>query len=631
MKKLLLFLLFLNSFSVAFADSYSIDENSFKVVDGYVGIGTLAPRAKLDVDDGTTRLDTLGVGVTNTQALGWDTTDALISQYNLEDNTASTAVVDEEGLNNGTASGNTTTFTTTGKLGNGFNLASGRIVNLGSSLDVNGPFSWSLWINTTTSTLSYFISNRHGTSPNIGSYLQLGTDGKLSFTLDTGGSPIGTKCTTVVNDGNWRHVVGVYTGTQSLIYINSVLEGTPGAVTGDPSTGSATTYLGKADFSSGFLNPGKIDDVRFYNRALTQTEIDRIYNAGTGTTDTSGTFGGSTTKMMVQGDGTGTDKTIEVKDANGTANFFVQDNGRVAIGTTTPDQTLHVVGTVKATSFIGDGSGLTGVSGGSSQWQNGAVGINTTSPVGIGTVSPSSNLQVIGTVTATAFSGDGSGLTNISSAGGGWVDGGTNMYQSATTDNVGIGTITPNAATLEIVKNAAQAPFKISSAPLTNNGDYLTVSSSGNVGIGTITAAGRLFVVKNNNNFSVDNAGTTIVAGTNNLNGNGFSVNSASAVLTGASSTAGSSLVITGGGSTTSALHLKSTSGSGTGDEISFRTGNNVRAITINTNQNVGIGTSNPGQILDINGTSSKIRMRSPNGTVWNCQPADTTGAFTCT
>jgi|GEM_PF-3400046 len=125
---------------------------------------------------------------------------------------------------------------------------------------------------------------------------------------------------------------------------------------------------------------------------------------------------------------------------------------------------------------------------------SGNVGIGTAKPVGgltvmngnvgIGTWSPTSKLQVVGTVTATAFSGDGSGLSNISA--GGWTDGGTNVYTTLTTDNVGIGTTTPNAATLEIVKNAAQPPFKISSVA-GGNGDYLVVASNGNIGIGTLT------------------------------------------------------------------------------------------------------------------------------------------------
>lgn len=65
----------------------------------------------------------------------------------------------------------------------------------------------------------------------------------------------------------------------------------------------------------------------------------------------------------------------------------------------------------------------------------------------------------------------------------GWVDGGTNVYNSTTTDTVGIGT-TNASGSLEIVKQGSTAPLMVS-ATATGDGNYLLVNSSGNVGIGT--------------------------------------------------------------------------------------------------------------------------------------------------
>jgi len=74
-------------------------------------------------------------------------------------------------------------------------------------------------------------------------------------------------------------------------------------------------------------------------------------------------------------------------------NTFVVDgaNSRVGINSSSPTTTLDVGGAVKATSFTGDGSGLTGV--------------------GIGT---QGSVNTSGIITATKFVGDGSELTGVS-------------------------------------------------------------------------------------------------------------------------------------------------------------------------------------------------------------------------
>jgi hypothetical protein len=78
--------------------------------------------------------------------------------------------------------------------------------------------------------------------------------------------------------GSWYHLVGVYDGSNVRIYVNGQ-EGTPHA-----KSGLILDNVGNVDI--GWALNGAIDDVRIYNKALTASEVRRLYNVG-GTTDTS--------------------------------------------------------------------------------------------------------------------------------------------------------------------------------------------------------------------------------------------------------------------------------------------------------------------------------------------------------
>lgn len=74
-----------------------------------------------------------------------------------------------------------------------------------------------------------------------------------------------------------------------------------------------------------------------------------------------------------------------------------------------------------------------------------AVYVDTAGKVGIGTISPLTELDVNGSVNATTYFGDGSNLTGISGGtDGDWTIDGSDMY-AAVPGNVGIGVVTPSA------------------------------------------------------------------------------------------------------------------------------------------------------------------------------------------
>lgn len=171
------------------------------------------------------------------------------------------------------------------------------------------------------------------------------------------------------------------------------------------------------------------------------------------------------------------------------AAISIDTSKRVGIGTTTPNNELEVVGTVNATAFIGDGSSLTNVGGGASPWNlsSGDVILNDTNAnVGIGTTGPNAILQV---------GGDPADVTNPTASFADTTNGGKVLIRGLGPELI-FDTTGGNSGKILIDSQS----FDIYSGNSDSIGSSrLHINSSGNIGIGTISPEALLDIEANDN------------------------------------------------------------------------------------------------------------------------------------
>ena len=100
-------------------------------------------------------------------------------------------------------------------------------------------------------------------------YLALGLDGN-------DGSNV--RGNTQLQTGLWYHVVGTWDGSNIRIYVNGVLDKTPTARVAPILIDTRPVYLGGR--SGADLFDGLLDDVRMFNHALSQDEINTLKTQG---------------------------------------------------------------------------------------------------------------------------------------------------------------------------------------------------------------------------------------------------------------------------------------------------------------------------------------------------------------
>jgi hypothetical protein len=415
------------------------DNNRFKID---LNVSKADPEMRLtDTGDNEyarwTRTDTAGevkhlarVDIAGGSNLGTD----LNLHYLMNDNAANTTVLDNLGANNGTASRNTSLSTTSGRINTAldFNGANDFILLPATTFSgaTSSSFSVSfwLWADNFNNYNGYigFAGASESMKFNISTAAWEAPAGRLVYQA---GGLVESLVSDVISASTWYHIVIVHSGGTATIYKNTAVWGSGAQTLSKLSALGTTLWLGKTAASSQYVD-GKMDDVRFYNRALTAAEITTLYNAGSGTESEASIVTTTEETYLDVKDGTdGTESSTITLGASGARTIINGASTRFNVGGTEKgsmsstgltwiDNYKTWWGTGRDASAYYDGAnfflnprevgtgqcrilGDTNIAASDLYMDNNAfLATKTTSRVGIGTTTPRNKLNVVGDINA---------------------------------------------------------------------------------------------------------------------------------------------------------------------------------------------------------------------------------------
>ena len=176
------------------------------------------------------------------------------------------------GGNDGTWNGNLAYAS--GEVNQAFSFDGNSYVESPGDQALGSAFTMGAWVNTTDGGVGKGIVTQQDCNRLIWLY-QNGNTAPGVPSFDPGGWWLNADVS--VNDGQWHYVVGTYDGTTASIYVDGVLRNSLQSAI-SPSS-NPPFDIGGGGCAQGNL-VGDIDEVQFYDRALSDSEIRAIYDAG---------------------------------------------------------------------------------------------------------------------------------------------------------------------------------------------------------------------------------------------------------------------------------------------------------------------------------------------------------------
>ena len=250
------------------------------------GLHTLSARAR-DAAGNTALAPNVTVSVGNAGPPPPPSTSGLVAAYAFKEGAGST-IADASGNNNTGTLDSGVTWTTQGRFGSAlvFNGGSAVTIPATTSLNLTTAMTLEAWVYPTVTPTTWSTVLMKEQPGALVYSLYAGSSANRPYVyFNTASDSSGERGTIGPNAlplNAWSHLAGTYDGATLRLYVNGVL------VVSQPFTGSIVTSTGALRLGGNSLwgeyFTGRIDEVRIYNRALSQSEIQTDMNTAVGGT-----------------------------------------------------------------------------------------------------------------------------------------------------------------------------------------------------------------------------------------------------------------------------------------------------------------------------------------------------------